>query len=310
VAGAFKDHASQYEHFVVSDITLPSAFDEAVKGVHAIIHTASPVDFKLKTLDAFLGPAVGGNISILNSARDVAGPQLKSFVVTSSIAAIVDKWRQAPDHAYTEADWNENAETVARKEFTAPVAYGASKAAAERAVWKWVEENSPAFSVSAINPAVVTGPPVSWPSSPEGLNETLMPIWRMYSGDKTMPPQIGGAGYCDVRDVAKLHVWAMEHPEQSNGERYIVSNGKAPPQAAADLLREKLPERDIIVGEPGTGYNKDYWFVEGESSTVSTKAYEALGVKRFIMYDQSVLETVDAFERKWPGLAQNLKHKN
>ncbi|KAJ9612459.1 hypothetical protein H2200_004056 [Cladophialophora chaetospira] len=309
LAGAFKGYDAQYEHFEVKDIVAPGAFDDAVKGVYAIIHTASPVDFTLKTVDDFFGPAIGGNLSILESAKN-AGPQLKAFVVTSSIAAVVDKWRLPPDHDYTEADWNDTAESVARKEFTAPVAYGASKSAAERALWKWMEANQPTFAAAAINPAVVTGPPISWPATPDKLNTTLLPIWNIYSGKKEMPPQIGGAGYIDVRDVARMHVWAAEHPEQSNGERYITSNGKAPPQAAADLLRKHFPERDIIVGTPGQGYTADYWFVKGESSTVSTKAYKALGVKRFISYDQSVLDTVEAFEKQWPGLAQNFKHKN
>ena len=279
-----------------------------MKGVHAIIHTASPVDFALKTVDDFFGPAIGGNLSILDSAKNVAGPQLKSFVVTSSVASIVDRWRLPPDHNYTELDWNETGEKVARETFSAPVAYGASKAAAERAVWKWVDENHPHFSVAAINPAVVTGPPVSFPASPEQLNETLMPLWKIYSGDKTIPAQIGGAGYIDVRDVARMHIWAMEHPERSNGERYLLVNGKAPPQAAADLLRQKYPDRDIVVGNPGQGYAPDYWFVKGEPSLVSTKAYKALGKESFIRYDKSVLDSIDAFEKQWPGSAKNFKH--
>lgn len=307
LAGAFKGFESQYQHAEVKDIVAEGAFDEAVKGVHAIIHTASPVDFSLKTVDEFFGPAVGGNLSILDSAKNAAGPQLTSFVVTSSVSSIVDKWRLPADHDYTEEDWNESGEKVARENFSAPVAYGASKAAAERALWTWVSENNPTFAVAAINPAVVTGPPISFPATPDKLNETLMPLWRIYSGDKTMPPPIGGAGYIDVRDVARMHVWAMEHPEQSNGQRYLLSNGKAPPQAAADLLREKYPDRDIIVGEPGKGYTPDYWFVKGESSMVSTKALKSLGVDRFIMYDRSVLDSVEAFERQWPGEAKNFK---
>ena len=310
LSGVFKGFEAQYEHYEVPDIVAEGAFDEAVRGVYAIIHTASPVDFTLKTVDEYFGPAIGGNVSILNSTR-LAGPQLKSFVVTSSIAAIVDRWRLPPDHAYSESDWNESGEAVARKEFSAPVAYGASKAAAERALWNWVEGNQPTFAVTAVNPAVVTGPPVSWPSSPGKLNTTLLPIWSLYSGEaKTMPPQIGGAGYIDVRDVARMHIWAVEHPEQSRGRRYLLANGKAPPQAAADILRKHFPDREILRGEPGKGYTEDYGFVEGESSAVSTRACEALGVKRFIMFDQSVLDTVAAFEKQWPGVAQNFKKES
>lgn len=316
LAGAFKGYEGQYQHFGVKDITAAGAFDEAVKGVHGIIHTASPVDFTLKTVDAFFGPAVGGNLSILNSAKAHAGSQLEVFVVTSSVAAIVDRWKQPPHYAYSEADWNTTGESVARESeesaetFLAPVAYGASKAAAERAVWEWTDRNQPPFAVAAINPAVVTGPPVSWPATPDKLNETLLPIWKIWSGDKTLPPQIGGAGYIDVRDVARMHVWAVEHPDQSNGQRYLLADGKAPPQAAADLLRQKFPDRDIVMGNPGQGYTlPDYWVLEHEPSLVSTKAYEALGVQRFIRYDQSIMDTVEAFERRWPGYAKNVKQK-
>ena len=309
VGGAFKGYESQYEHFEVKNIVAPGAFDEAAKGTLAIIHTASPVDFALKTVDEFLVPALGGTLSILESTKD-AGPQLQAFVFTSSDAAVVDRWRLPPDHDYTEADWNETAESVARADFTVPVAYSASKSAAEKALWKWVEANHPSFAVAAINPAVVTGPPVSWPATPDKLNTTLLPIWSLYSGNKVMPPQLGPAGFIDIRDVARLHIWAAEHPEQSNGERYLMSNGKAPPQAAADILRKHFPERDILVGEPGKGYTEDYWYVNGEATFISTKAYKALGVKRCMLFDRSVLDTVEAFEKQWPGLAQNFKHKN
>ncbi|KAL2419328.1 hypothetical protein ABEF95_009882 [Exophiala dermatitidis] len=326
LTGAFRNHKHRYKHVVVQDITVPGAFDEAVRGVYGIIHTASPVDFSLTSVDEFMGPAVGGNLSILESAwkeatttdssqpRSQSQSRLTSFVVTSSVAAIVDKWKQPPNHSYTESDWNTTGESVARETFSAPVAYGASKAAAERAVWDWVTAHQPGlpFAVSAINPAVVTGPPVSWPATPDKLNETLLPIWKIWSSrgsdpNTRMPPQIGGAGYIDVRDVARMHIWAMEHPDQSNGQRYLMVNGKAPPQAAADLLRAKFPERDIIVGNPGQGYIEDYWFPEDESNLVSSKAYKALGVDRFIRYDKSILDTVEAFERQWPGLAKNLK---
>lgn len=92
LSDAFRGFESQYQHYEVKDITVAGAFDDAVKGVCHIIHTASPVDFTLTTVDAFAVPAVKGNLSILDSARDAAGPQLESFVVTSSIAAMVSTW--------------------------------------------------------------------------------------------------------------------------------------------------------------------------------------------------------------------------
>jgi nucleoside-diphosphate-sugar epimerase len=188
------------------------------------------------------------------------------------------------------------------------MAYSASKAAGERALWSWRAEHRPPWAVSAVNPSVVTGPPVNWPDHPSKLNETLLPVWRIFSGEaETIPAGIGGMSFVDVRDVVKLHVWCMEHPRQSDGERWLCTNGKGTPQAMADILRAAYPSRKIVRGNPGCGYSAgDYWFVEGESSMVSTKAYRALGVERFeIGFERSILDTARAFEERWGRLFGN-----
>lgn len=272
------------------------------------MHTASPIDFSLTKVDDFMIPAVNGNISILNSTLS-AGPQLASFVLTSSVAAIVDV-SKPDDYAFTEDDWNVNGEAVARKEFRAGPAYGASKAASERAMWRWKEMHNPSFSLSAVNPGVVTGPPVSFPSSPAKLNATLLPVWQIYSGEaKTVPPGIGGQSYIDVRDVSTLHIWCMEHPEASNGQRYIAANGKGTPQAIADILRRVFPDRDIAVGEPESDYVAGtYDYPAGKRSTRATKACKAMGVEKFIGFEKSILDTVKSFEERWPGVAKNIRN--
>ncbi|KAJ7902199.1 hypothetical protein B0H13DRAFT_2335734 [Mycena leptocephala] len=53
---------------VVSDITQDGAFDEAVKGVDAIEHMASPVHLNADNPDEIIVPTVKGMLSMLNSA--------------------------------------------------------------------------------------------------------------------------------------------------------------------------------------------------------------------------------------------------
>lgn len=305
---AFKGYEEQYQHAVVPDITIPGAFDDVVKGVHAIIHTASPLDFTLKTVDDYFIPAVNGNISLLNSMQ-AAGPQLESFVFCSSVSAVVDKWKQPPDYTYSEDDWNTSGEAVARKEFTAPVAYGASKAVAERAMWDWQKQHQSRVSISAVNPGVITGPPVSWPSSPDKLNATLYPVWQTFSGEaKIVLPGIGSQSYIDVRDCARIHIWCMEHPQESSGQRYIATNGKGTTQAMADILRNAYPNRGIVIGNPGSNYLEDFSFPPGDISLPSTKIRNAMKVDHFIPYDTSILDTARAFEQRWPEHLQNTQH--
>lgn len=290
------------------------------------------MDFSLKTVDEFFGPAIGGVLSLLKSAyeenlrRGETG-KIVSFVLTSSIAAVVDRWRFPPismggaeNRAYTEADWNISGEKVARESeksgtFLPMVAYGASKAAAERSMWKFVEDKKGSGewkgpTCSAICPGVVTGPPVNWPDKPEKLNETLSGVWDIWSGKSKeqgkLPAQIGGASYIDVRDVADLHVWCMEHPEESAGERYLMTNGKAPPQGTADVLRDVLFKDDakvkqrIILGEPGAGWSEGFGWPDTEPTVKATKAYKAMGVEKFRGYDENILDTVMAFRERWP----------
>jgi nucleoside-diphosphate-sugar epimerase len=81
IRSRFHDHDGKFEFVIVKDITTPGAFDEAVKGVDGIIHTASPVN----EVD-FVGPAVNGTLEVLKSAAKV--DQIKRVVITSSIVAV------------------------------------------------------------------------------------------------------------------------------------------------------------------------------------------------------------------------------
>jgi nucleoside-diphosphate-sugar epimerase len=113
---------------------------------------ASPVSFFFTDPDYVIGTAVGGTSSILKSALR-AGEQLKSIVYISSIAAIKSP-KELP-YTFTEKDWNTFSESeVARlgKDSPGPQIYLASKTAAERAFWKFRDENKPTFTMTAVNP--------------------------------------------------------------------------------------------------------------------------------------------------------------
>lgn len=248
-------------------------------------------------MDEFLVPAVRGSLSILESALK-AGPELKSVVITSSVSAIVSR-DKPQDYAFSEDDWNDWAEEAARKQFSTLTAYSASKTAAERVIWTWGKENKHTFSLTAVNPTIVMGPPIVFPESPAKLNESLKPVWEVFTGGTIQPP-IGRGAYIDVRDVAAMHVWCIEHPKDSNQQRYMLAAGKGTPQAVADFLRETYPDRKIEAGEPGTGSVPGYGFAPGESTFHSTKALHALGWERFTGFEQMILDTVAAFEKQWP----------
>lgn len=128
------DHNSLFSHLTKLHVQTP--------GVHIILHTASPISLDLKEWSDTVVPAINGSLSILKSAFKHAGPQLQSFVLTSSVSAIC-----APAQAQgegprevTEDDWNEWAPQAA-KDGNWKALYAASKTLAERAIWNFRDEH-------------------------------------------------------------------------------------------------------------------------------------------------------------------------
>lgn len=72
----------------------------------------------------------------------------------------MDTRKKAP-HRFTEEDWNENSPAQLEekgKDVAPPDAYRASKTLAEKAAWKFVEENKPKWDLVTMCPPLVLGP--------------------------------------------------------------------------------------------------------------------------------------------------------
>lgn len=301
IEGPLKPYAESGAFTVVEvpDISVDGAFDEAVKGVTAIAHLASPVSFYFTDPEPIIRTAVHGTQSILTSALS-AGPQLKSFIYLSSIAAVLNA--TPPPYAFTERDWNNVAEAkVAElgKNTPGPTIYAASKTAAEKAFWKFKEEKRPSFTMTTLNPVFVTGPPLIAPKTPDAVGETILPIWTIFSGASYPSMPLAGLGHVvDVRDVASLVSSILNHPKETDGERYIASSAFSTPQSIADALRKAFPDAvRIIEGNPGQGYRPDHQVDGSESvqSVNSSKARKLLEGGAWIPYEKSIVDTAKSF---------------
>lgn len=65
---------------VVEDVGTPGAFDEAVKDVEGVLHTASPFHLKATDPEELIRPAVDGTTSVLKSIA-AHGNSVKRTVV-------------------------------------------------------------------------------------------------------------------------------------------------------------------------------------------------------------------------------------
>ncbi|KAF4443729.1 hypothetical protein F53441_11371 [Fusarium austroafricanum] len=296
--------SGQLTSTIVPDLTASRAFDEAVKGVTAVAHLAAPVDFSNTDVDYVIGSSLQGTLGILESAAKESS--LRTFVYMSSIVAIRGLGRaKNPEQGYSEEDWNDQADEVlaqAGSEATGHQIYVASKVKAERAFWEFRKNNSSRinFTMTAVNPVWVAGPPLILPEDPEKLSETAIVPYRIMNGEDMPSPGPGNGTHVDVRDVARLIVFAVDNKNVADGQRYIAGgNGNfANIQAYRDLLRKTYPDRKEIIGEgePGKGYVQDYSIPEGGFKIDARKAVKATGQK-WIPFDKMVLDSAKAYEK-------------
>jgi len=250
-----KSHAKyikQLSFAIVKDVAAPGAFDEAVKGVDGVIHTASPFQMNVEDNERdLLDPAVKGTTGIL-AAINKYNPDVKRVVITSSFASIVSMAEgQRPGYTYTEADWNPVTWEEAK---TGPggVAYCASKTFAEKAAFDFVKEKAPNFTVSTICPPMIYGPLDHGVSDMSKLNTSAADIYRLMNGSEKEVPQTDFFAYADVRDVAEAHLRAYENPAAGQ-QRYFITGGNYTYQQVCDIIREEVPEvkERVPVGTPG-----------------------------------------------------------
>ncbi|TFL00657.1 D-lactaldehyde dehydrogenase [Pterulicium gracile] len=256
----FKEHGDRFQLAIVKDITADGAFDELVKDVDAIAHTASPFHMEGEDPQVWIHPAVNGTISVLKSALK-NGKNVKRVVITSSCAA-VQKAVTEPQ-TFTEEDWNQasidEVETKG-KDASNIMKYCASKTLAERSAWEFVKEHKSEISwdLTTLNPPYIFGPVLHEISKPEDLNTSAKLIWQCTQPSSTMTAEqlAAPAGeWIDVRDIALAHVLALEK-EAASGQRFITSTGAFTYQDWLDIANSLSPsplKRDVPKGVTGAG---------------------------------------------------------
>ncbi|KZV97177.1 NAD(P)-binding protein [Exidia glandulosa HHB12029] len=284
----------KFDYVVVKDIAEPGAFDEAVKDVDAVAHTASPVTFSGDTpAEEVIGPAVAGTVEILKSIR-AHGPRVQRIVVTSSFAALLQP-HDGP-YEYSDKDWNDFSVNEAR---TNPAAsgvhkYRASKVLAERALWDYIANEKPPFDAITVNPPFIYGPLIHEINSLDQLNLSSQLIWDRFAKElpeSELATYTGNA--IDVRDVADVHVDAIQKPELA-GRRLVIGVGAVANQDFYDAAHEAgdLPNLPFPIprGKPGAADAARPSFVQ-----ISPDSARLLGREgKFIGLPQMVKETLQS----------------
>lgn len=174
--------AGNLELVQVPDLGAPNAFDEAVKGVAAVAHVATIVSLDPNPHNV-VPQTVEGAVSLLRAAK--LEPSIRRVVYTTSsgtssmpVAGVkVHVGRDTWNDAVVEAAWAPPPYDPSR----ALATYMASKIEAEKAVWRFVEEEKPGFTVNAVSPFTTLGAALH-PSHVRGTVGWVNNLWK---GDTT-----------------------------------------------------------------------------------------------------------------------------
>ncbi|KAI1256375.1 hypothetical protein MGN70_001499 [Eutypa lata] len=263
-------YSSQLSSAIIPDLTRIESYENALEGVTGVLHLASPFIFNpTDNIKDLLDPAIKGSTAILEATKRW-GPLVTRIVATSSFAAVIDDTKgKREGYTYTEEDWNPATYEKAVVSTDGPYVYRASKALAEKAMFEWVKENKPLFTITTICPPWIYGPYAHQLTHTERLSESVHLFSTLVDAKDVLPFDFGG--YADSREVAAAHLLALKIPEAAN-RRFIVGQGFRY-QTALDLARDSIPElRDRLpVGTPG--------YIEPGYSIDGSKAAEVLGLQ-------------------------------
>lgn len=241
---------TNFSYEIILSLTKEDSFDEVLKKhpeVTVFVHTASPTNFgSADPENEIIKPAIAGVVNALSSAQKYGN--IKKFILTSSILAMGDYFK---DKYIDETHWN----SITHQEaITVPGSgYPGSKKFAEQAAWEFVEKQKPKYSFTVVNPVIVFGPVAfldnGLASFGSTLNFTLQTLQIKENKDKV--PHSGPS--VDVRDVAKLHLAAIES-EKLTGKRLIACTAYSDGQLVLDIARKYYPDLfgNLPKGTPGS----------------------------------------------------------
>ncbi len=196
--------------FCELDLLNDIGWDKAMEGCDYVLHVASPfVIAEPKDENEMIKPAVEGTLRALKAAKKAG---VKKLVLTSSTVAMAGDKKK---NHLTQTSWtNPKMDKVS--------VYMKSKTLAEQAAWDFYknEASENKMELTVVNPGPIYGPTLTGNLS----GASMSMIKDIITGKMPMLPNSHYV-MSDVRDIAKIHVAALENT-MSNGKRFIVTSEK------------------------------------------------------------------------------------
>ncbi|WDI31019.1 NAD-dependent epimerase/dehydratase family protein [Hyphococcus flavus] len=211
--------------FAAADLTKDDGWEEAARGCVGVMHVASPFPVaQPSNRNALIPAARGGVLRVLKAADKSA-----RIVITSSMVAMMYRPNRPETFTVEEADWTDTS-------WKSLSAYIVSKTEAEKAAWQTAVDGGYKHRITTVNPGLVFGPALD-----DDIGASLDVIRLLMTGAYPAVPPVSYP-VVDVRDVAQIHVNALENPETS-GRRLIAASETLSLSDIAEILRQAFPDR-------------------------------------------------------------------
>jgi len=301
VSKSYESFGNRFTTTTIDDLGA-SDLSQAVKGVDAIIHVASPLPGRVEP-QVILDSAVSGTTRILDAAV-AAG--VKQVIITASVLSLVfrgDFWKEI---TINEKSYNpQTAEEALQPGVSGFDVYCISKSLADIAVRDFKHAH-PDLDLTTIHPSYIYGPVGTGQVYTSPGTGTNAYVYGLISGPAGRP--VGGFDPAtgvppmsvDVRDVARAHVLALKVPPSPDApKKFIVSPNAFTWKEAVEFLAQARPE---LKGRLPVITGKEAPVARG--ATFDTSASERiLGLKNYVKWQDTILDTIDDMLRVEKELA-------
>ncbi|XP_047942148.1 phenylacetaldehyde reductase-like [Salvia hispanica] len=243
----------------------------AITGAAGVFHVASPciIDQVDDPQRELLDPAIKGTLNVLKAAKNL---NVRRVVVTSSISAMIagsDTLADVGEDSWVDEDYcRQNG-----------LWYPLSKALAEKAAWKFAEEN--ALDIVVVNPGMVVGPVL-----PPALNSSMQLMVHVLQGRDFNKSFF--MALVHVKDVALAHLLLYENTSAAG--RHLCVESLSRYGEFAEQMERTYPEYKL----PRSSKEKQHGSVKSEAAL---KKLIDLGVK-YAPMDQIVKDAIESLRSK------------
>jgi dihydroflavonol-4-reductase len=206
--------------FCELDLMKDAGWDKAMEGCDYVLHVASPFVVKVpKDENELIKPAVEGTLRALKASKKAG---VKRLVLTSSTVAM---------HGGLQGLIKINQDSWTNVDAKNVTAYFKSKTLAEKSAWEFIkgQTGEKKLELVVINPGPIYGPTLTGNLATEAMDF----FKKLITGQVPMLPRAYSV-MSDVRDVAAIHVAALEN-EKANGKRFIVTTDE--PHAIQEIAQ-------------------------------------------------------------------------